>query len=146
MQPEVLIDLNQPKAALKKFKKSEMNDLECFTKTMERIETDLDEMRIRAIAWSYGDIETIKSLPYVDDNRACSAAVLNSELAQDIGITDIRSRLRAVWLNAAKTTLTNNKSTFAVWPISQLLSDESILHDFESAGYTVEAPDTKDEI
>ncbi len=146
IQPEIEIDLNKPKSALKKFKKSEMNDLECFTKTMERIETDLDEMRIRAVAWSYGDIETIKSLPYVDDNRACSAAVLNSELAEDIGITDIRSRLRVVWLKAAITTLSKNKSTFAVWPISQLLSDESILHDFESAGFKIEAPDTKDEI
>jgi uncharacterized protein YbaP (TraB family) len=140
MQPEVLIDLNQPKAALKKFKKSAMNDLECFTKTLQRIETDLDAMQTRAVAWSYGDIETIKSLPYVDDSQACSAALLNSELAQDMGITDIRSRLRTVWINAAKTALTENKSTFAVWPISQLLSHESVLTDFEAAGYKVEAP------
>jgi len=143
IQPKIVIDFNKPKSALKKFKKSEINDLECFTKTIERIETDLNEMRLRAVAWSYGDIETIKSLPYVDDNQACSSALLNSELAQDIGMTDIRSRLRTVWLDEAKTSLTNNKSTFAVLPITQLLSEESILNDFASAGYKVEAPNTK---
>lgn len=140
IQPEILIDLQQPKAALKKFKKSAMNDLECFTKTMERIETDLDAMQTRAVAWSYGDVATIKSLPFVDDTQACSAALLNSELAQDIGITDIRSRLRTVWINAAKTALKKNKSTFAVWPIAQLLSNESILTDFAAAGFTVDRP------
>lgn len=144
IQPEIEIDLNQPKSALKKFKKVSMNDLECFTKTIERIETDLDEMRLRAVAWSYGDIETIKSLPYVDDFKACSSAILSSELAQDIGITDIRSRLRAVWLKEAKSQLTKNKSTFAVWPISQLLSEDSILLDLEAAGFKVKAPNSKD--
>jgi len=146
IQPKITLDLNKPKSALKKFKKSEMNDLDCFTKTLERIETDLNEMRLRAVAWSYGDIETIKSLPYVDDNRACSSAFLNSELAQDIGMTDIRSRLRTVWLDEAKSSLTKNKSTFTIWPMTQLLSFESILNDFESAGYTIEAPKAIDDI
>jgi uncharacterized protein YbaP (TraB family) len=137
IQPKIVLDLNKPKSALKKFKKTEMNDLECFSKTMERIETDLDEMRLRAVAWSYGDLETLNSLPYVDDNRACSSALLNSELAQDIGMSDIRPRLRAVWLDEAKSSLKKNKSTFAILPITQLLSSESILHDFEAEGYSV---------
>lgn len=140
IQPELKIVLNEPKTALKKFKKSQLNDIECFTKTIQRIETDLDAMRLRAIAWSYGDIETIKSLPYADDNRACGAAVLNSELARNMGVTDIRVRLRAVWLDAVKTAMSQNKSSFAVWPISQLLSDDSILLDLESAGYEIQAP------
>lgn len=145
IQPKIEIDLDESKSALKKFKKSEMNDLECFSKTMERIETDLDEMRLRAVAWSYGDIETIKSLPYVDDDQACSTALLNSELAKDMGITDIRFQLRTVWLKQAKTLLIKNKSTFAVWPILQLLSEDSILHDLKSAGFIVQAPKTIDE-
>jgi len=144
IQPKIVIDLNEPKSALKKFKKSEMNDLECFSKTMERIETDLNEMRLRAVAWSFGDIETIKSLPFVDDNQACSTALLSSELAEDMGITDIRFRLRTVWLNKATTLLAKNKTTFAVWPILHLLSEDSILHDLESAGFNVEAPNLTD--
>ncbi len=142
VQPKIEVELDNPKSALKKFKKTEMNDLECFTKTIERIETDLNDMQLRAVAWSYGDIETIKSLPYVDDYQACTSVVLNSELAKDIGVTNIRSRLRTVWLDAAKTSLANNKATFAVLPITQLLNEESILNDFESAGYTIEAPNT----
>ncbi|MGJ8663479.1 MAG: TraB/GumN family protein, partial [Marinicella sp.] len=132
VQPKLVVDLDKPKSALKKFKKTEMNDLECFTKTIERIETDLNDMQIRAVAWSYGDIETIKALPYVDDFQACSSVLLNSELAKDIGMTDIRTRLRTVWLDAAKKALENNKTTFAILPITQLLREESILNDFES--------------
>ena len=123
-----------------------MNDLECFTKTLERLELDLTAMRLRAIAWSYGDIEKIKSLPYVGNSRACDSALFNSELAQDAGITDVRSRLRTIWLDDAKSSLAKNKSTFAVWPISQLISDESILNDFESAGYKIEKPNTIDDM
>ncbi len=142
VQPEIVVELDQPKSALKKFKKTEINDLECFTKTMERIETDLSDMQLRAVAWSYGDIDTIKALPYVDDIQACTAVLLNSELAKDVGMTDIRSRLRAVWFDAAKTSLINNKTTFAVLPMAQLLNEGNILNDFASAGFTIEAPNT----
>ncbi len=138
--PSIEINLEDPKAKLKKFKTTEINDLECFAKTMERIENDLDAMQKRAIAWSFGDIATIKALPYVDDGQACNAAWLNSELAEEVGITDVRLRLRTRWLDAAKSALANNTSTFALWPISQLLSDDSILNDFEAAGYTITAP------
>ncbi|KAA3644482.1 MAG: TraB/GumN family protein [Proteobacteria bacterium] len=138
--PTVEVDLENPKAKLKDFKKSELNDLECFAKTLQRLEHDLVAMRTRAVAWSDGDIETIKSLPYVDNDQACNSAWLNSEIAQDVGITDIRARTRTLWLEHAKATLTKHKSSFAILPMSHLLSDDSILEDLESAGYKIDAP------
>jgi len=138
--PAVEVILDNPKATLKDFKQSEFNDLECFEKTLQRLENDLMAMRSRAIAWSDGDIETIKSLPYVDNDQACTSAWLNSEIAQDVGITDIRARTRSLWLEHAKATLIKHKSTFAILPISHLLSEDSILDHLESAGYTIEAP------
>jgi uncharacterized protein YbaP (TraB family) len=56
IQPEITIDLNNPKKALKKFKKTEIDVLECLTKLLDRLETELNAMRFRAIAWSYVDI------------------------------------------------------------------------------------------
>lgn len=146
IQPSVNIEFkDDPKATIKKFKKTEMNDVDCFAKTLETIESDLTTMSVRANAWSYGDIETIRSVPYKGDNRGCQTTLFNSEIGKDLGITDIDSRTSLKWLEEAKSTLGENKSTFAVMPISYLLNEEGILKDLESAGYTVEAPNTLDE-
>jgi hypothetical protein len=145
LTPKITIELNEPKAALKKLKKTEINDLECFTKTLERLEVDLENMKSRAIAWSYGDIETIKSLPYPNDNQACTSAFLNSEFAQNVGLKDIRPRLKTVWLDEAKKAISTNKSTFAILPISQLLRSDGFLQDLEAQGYKIEAPNTEEE-
>ncbi|WP_426117399.1 hypothetical protein [Massilia sp. PWRC2] len=44
------IALENPRGALKDFKKSAFDDLDCLTKTIDRLETDLDGMRLRANA------------------------------------------------------------------------------------------------
>lgn len=125
---------------VKKFKKTTMDDLECFVKTLDRIEHDLNYMTVRANAWSTGEVAIIKSLPYVNERQACASTVLNSELAQEAGLIDIRSRLTKVWLDAAEKALQNNKSTFAIWPIIDLLDENGILNDLEAKGFGIKAP------
>ncbi|MBC7455556.1 MAG: hypothetical protein H7335_18070 [Massilia sp.] len=49
--------MDNPRGALRDFKKSQIEDQGCFTKTVERLEVDLDTMRARANAWATGDIE-----------------------------------------------------------------------------------------
>ena len=140
IKPLIILDLNKPKAAMKRFKKSELSDLECFTKTIERIETDLQAMRLRAFAWAYGDITKIKNLPYPDDDKACIGVILNSDIAQDVGMKDIQSRVRAIWIDEAKKALTNNKSTFALLPIRNLLAKNNYLNDLAAEGYIITVP------
>ncbi len=138
--PTIILELNNPKAAIKKFKKSELNDLECFSKTIERLEVDLEAMKLRANAWANGDITKIKSLPYPNDIKACSSALLSSNIANDIGLTNIRTKLRSKWLKEAIKSLANNKSTFAVLPISNLVGDNSYLNDFPKEDYIIKSP------
>lgn len=138
-QLRVMHELQSPRAAIKKFKKSTLDDVQCFAKTLERLESDLDAMRARANAWSVGDIEALRNLPYVDNKAACEDAVLNSELAQDQGLQDIKATLKALWLEAAEAALANNPHTFASLPMEELLKPDGYLAALAAKGYKVEA-------
>ena len=60
-------------------------------------------------------------------------------------LEDIRTKLRAIWLEEAKKSLSTNKSTFAILPISQLLRNDGFLQDLEAQGYKIEAPKPEEE-
>lgn len=138
-QLRVMHELQSPRAAIKKFKKSTLDDTQCFAKTLDRLESDLDAMRARANAWSVGDIDALRNLPYVDNKAACEDAVLNSELAQDQGLQDIKTTLKAAWIEAAETALANNAYTFASLPMEELLKPDGYLAALAAKGYKVEA-------
>ncbi len=97
-------------------------------------------MLLRANAWANGDILTIKELKYPDQNKACGNAFLNSDVVQDTGMKDIVPRLREVWLETAIKSLKENKSTFAILPISNLIGSDSYLNFLADKGYTVIVP------
>lgn len=138
--PKVMIDIDKPKKAIKKFKKTEINDLECFSTTLDRLEGDLEVMRLRADAWANGDISQIKQLKYPDQNKACGNAFLNSDVVQDTGMKDIVPRLKNAWLEAAVKSLKENKSTFAILPISNLIDENSVLDALSELGYKIIIP------
>lgn len=138
-QLRVMHELQSPRAAIKKFKKSTLDDVQCFAKTLDRLESDLDAMRARANAWSVGDINALRNLPYVDNRAACEDAILNSELAQDQGLQDIKTTLKNSWLEAAETALANNAHTFASLPMEELLRPDGYLAALAAKGYKVEA-------
>ncbi len=140
IKPFLTIDLNKPKAALKKFKKTEISDLECFTKTLTRTETDLILMKQRAYAWADGDISQLKALAFSGQNKACTSALLNNEIAQDVGMVDLPVRLRKIWLEKAEEALTKHNSSFAIMPVYHLLGENSYLNDLAKRGYTITAP------
>jgi hypothetical protein len=59
---EVSVQIENPRGAVRDFKKGALDDIDCFTKTIERLEVDIDAMRARANAWAIGDVETIPDL------------------------------------------------------------------------------------
>ena len=138
--PKVELEFKKPKSAIKKFKKSEINDLECFSTTLDRLEVDIETMRLRANAWANGDISKIKELKFPDQNKACGNAFINSDVVQDTDMKDIVPRLRDTWLEEAVKSLTENKSTFAILPISNLLGSDNYLDHLAEMGYTVITP------
>lgn len=138
----VTLQLENPRGALRDFKKSSMEDLACFTRTIDRLEVDLDAMRARAIAWAIGDIEKMRTLSYPDQASACNSAVFNSAVMKSLpGAETLEQRMRDTWLAAAEKSLATNKSTFALMPVSRLLDAAGILASLQAKGYTVEQPD-----
>jgi hypothetical protein len=138
----ISVAVENPRGALRDFKKSSLDDLECFTKTIDRLEIDLDAMRIRANAWAIGDVEVMRKLTYPDQAGACNSAVINSSWTKALpGAQSLEQRGRDSWLAAAEKALANNQSTFALLPVSQIMSPTGLVVALQAKGYVVEQPD-----
>jgi hypothetical protein len=140
-RPEVEHEVKNPRSIAKKFKKSSLDDIECFSKTLDRLETDLDAMRTRANAWAKGDVIALRNLPYHDEREDCESAVLNSEMAQEHGLQDIKKLMKTEWLAAAEAALAANESTFAMLPMAELYKADGYLAALQAKGYAIERPE-----
>ena len=138
--PTVELDIEKPRAAIKEFKKSSLDDVKCFAKTIERLETDLDLMRARANAWSVGNVAALRQMTHVDQATACIEAVMNTQIVQERGWQDVPVRVAEVWLTAAEDALAKNTSTFAVLSIDEILRSDGYVAKLRAHGYAVEEP------
>jgi hypothetical protein len=135
------VEVENPRALMKEFKKSQVDDVACFTKTIERLEGDIDAMRVRANAWANGNIAEISSLDYGERDKACSDALFNSEFARNSpALQHLPERIRANWMKAAEKALADNMATFALLPMKDVIGPDNYLADLEAKGYTVESP------
>ena len=140
IRPVIKTNLNNPKAAIKKFKKSDLSDLECFTKVLDRLDVDIDNMRLRANAWATGNVKQLKTLTFPDQNEPCTAAILENDLAKNFGLENIEERLRNLWIEKANESLNKYKSTFAILSIDSLLKENGYLTALAKEGYTIKEP------
>jgi hypothetical protein len=135
------LELDDPRRTLKEFKRTQMADLGCFTKTLERLDSDIEAMRVRANAWANGNIAEIARLDFAARDEACGDALLNSEMAKTTpAFQNVRERIRANWMKAAETSLAHNTSTFALLMMKDLVGPANYLADLQAKGYTVESP------
>jgi hypothetical protein len=138
----ISIALDNPRGALKDFKKSAFEDLDCFTKTIDRLETDLDGMRVRANAWAIGDVEKMRALTYPDQAEACRTAMTGSTWMKGLkGAEDLDARVKTNWLAAVDKALLTNRSTFALLPVSKVMNADGYLDALKGKGYVVEQPE-----
>ena len=138
---DVQVPMDSPVKMLRDFKKSGLDDVACFSATLERLETDLDAMRSRASAWSMGDVDAMAKLGYVDNKAACRMAMMNGAFVKDRAeLLGMEARMRANWLANAEKALTANASTFAVLQMTDLLDAKGLLAALKERGYAVEAP------
>lgn len=140
VEARVTVKIEDPKAALKEFSASALDDRECFAKTLSRIEGDLESMRARGNAWAVGDIASLRTLPQGDQYRTCLEALATTGVAKRLGFGDLRERVTATWLERAQDSLAKNRSTFATLPVSDLLERGGLLDRLREQGYTVEDP------
>jgi TraB family protein len=141
IKPTYKIDVPDPRALVGEFKRSAMDDLDCFAKTLDRIDGDMDTIAARANAWATGDVAKLRTLPDSDQRQACLDAVTSTKIAQERGITDLPQRVENTWVDAASASLAKNRITFARLPITDLLAKDGYLAKLKAKGFTVEAPD-----
>ena len=138
--PEVTVKIEQPRTAIKEFKQAPLSDVDCFAKTIARLESDLDLMRVRANAWATGDVGKLRELTYVDNASACIAVVMNAQVMQDRGYTDWPERRAAAWVAAVEDAFARNASSVAVLPIEQILRADGYAARLRAKGYAIADP------
>lgn len=142
VQPATLsIHIDDPKSVVKEFKRTSLDDQACFEQTVDKIDSDLKVMVLRANAWSTGDLDALRRLPFDDQMQVCMEAITEAGLAREQGIADIPERIERAWVDAAASMLARNDVSFAVLPIRFLLDENGYLARLQARGYAVEAPD-----
>lgn len=138
----VEIPVDNPRGAVRDFKNAHLEDVDCFTKTVVRLESDMDGMKARANAWSSGNIEAIRKLNYPDQKQSCNAAILNSKWMGGLkGAADMHQRMQMAWLAAADKSLATNQSTFAMMPMADVLNPDGLMAALRAKGYQIDEPD-----
>ena len=139
-EPEIEIKVAKARAAIKEFKSTPLDDVECFSRTLLRLELDLGLMRERANAWAVGDVARLRQLAPVERASACIGTVLESSFMQERGYGDMMERLRNGWVNAAEASLERNASTVAVLAVDEILKPNGYVAQMRRKGYVVEDP------
>lgn len=139
-EPEVELKVERARAAIKEFKSTPFADVECFSRTLQRLESDLDLMRERAKAWAVGDVARLRKLAPIERASACIGVMLESSFMQQRGFGDVLDRARNAWVAAAEKSLTRNPSTVAVLSVDEILKPDGYVSQLRKMGYVVEDP------
>lgn len=135
------LQVDDPKGAIREFQATTLGDTDCFARTLSRIETDLEAMRLRANAWATGDVQALRALPMDSQYGACVDALTGSGLAQRLGVADLRPRLERMWLDAAAETLARHETSLALLPLALVTGEDGYLAALAARGYVIEAPE-----
>lgn len=128
------------RGAVKELQRTRLDDGDCFERTLERLETDVGYMRMRANAWAHGDIGALRRLQRPDQFEACRDALLKSVLASKYGLEGAEAQAELKWLANADAALRTHRGTFAVLPMRELLAADGLLARLQTKGYAVEPP------
>lgn len=166
---ERTFELKNIRAMLEGAQKVEHPDVACFNRNLDRIEADVERMKVLANAWSLGDIGKLRSLfrqvkireaireygcvigrlgpavMNVDDlmTTMSSAEVEDVKKAIEDSLWHVEQAMAQAqldWLAAAQAALAKNRSTFAVLGLSEVLAADGHLEKLRALGYTVEEP------
>jgi hypothetical protein len=140
VEPEIELKVAKARSAIKEFKSTPLDDVECFDRTLRRMESDLDLMRDRANAWAVGDVARLRQLAPVERASACIGALLNSSFMQERGYSDMPQRLQAAWVEAAVAALARNASTVTVLSVDEILKPDGYVAQLRKKGYRVDDP------
>ena len=135
------ITVKDPKATIKQFKASNLEDVACLERTLDRLGDDMETLRERANAWASGEMARLRALPHDTQYESCKAAVSEAEIGKKIGYADAELQLQKKWLAAVDSALARNKVTFAVLDFNDMFVSGRYLAQLEARGYQVIEPD-----
>jgi uncharacterized protein YbaP (TraB family) len=110
-------------------------ELDCVAKVFALIEAGDGTIEARARAWAAGDVAQLRLLNAPDIRKEC--------LAHPGWPEGLRATLRAAedkWFAAAEQALAENRSTFALLDMRELLAADGLLARFRERGYEVREP------
>jgi TraB/PrgY/gumN family len=140
----IKLKMDSPDAWIREFNEIPSDqEIICFEKTVERLETDLEPMRRRANLWSVGDVTGLLALTFPDESLACRDALFSLPRLHD-QLAEAKGHMENDWLAEADSALSDNENSFAVLPISQLLKPDGWLAKLRARGYSVQDPDGRD--
>ncbi|MFO0115829.1 MAG: TraB/GumN family protein [Betaproteobacteria bacterium] len=126
--------------AIRDLNKTRLEDIDCFTKTIDRIESELGVMRKRANAWARGDIDVLRGLPWQDQREACTSAIQNAAFTQKLGMTNVAAKIETAWIAQVEKSIATNAVTVAVLPLGDVVSKTGYLAKLRAKGYVVVDP------
>jgi uncharacterized protein YbaP (TraB family) len=115
------------------------SEFACLSDTLDRLQNDIQSMKLRANAWAVGDLDALRDLPYRDQWQACWQTFSNIEGMADT-VRKFKERLVSDWVHEAAHALTHNKSTIALLPIDAPYGLGERLEALRQLGYTVVPP------
>jgi uncharacterized protein YbaP (TraB family) len=128
--------VEDPSAVLKQVSAlSPSVEVSCLEATVARLETDLPVMQQRAAAWAVGDVDRLRQLDFINQRDACMSALSTAP-----AIRTLFERASTAWTNEAEAALLNDRVSFAMRPIYELLAPDGPLGRFRAEGYTIEGP------
>jgi len=140
IETELELKVGKARASIKEFKTTPLDDVECFARTLQRLESDLDLMRERANAWAVGDVARLRALAPVERASACIGVVLESSFMQQRGYGDILVRAKSAWVAAIEQALVQYPSSVTVLSVDEILKPTGYVAALRQKGYVVAEP------
>ena len=160
LEPEVrmVIQIDKPREVIGRFRAAQLEDAECFGKSIARLEEDLVLMKTHANAWASGDLELLRRIPPPDPALDCQqllrTLMLNGSLLEQLGTPGTadeaeRARLEferglkavnEVWVSTVEDALRDHSSVFALVPLGALFDANGPLRALRERGFVVDEP------
>lgn len=110
-------------------------DASCLSSQLEAVET-VAVMQRRAVAWSKGDIETLRALGDRDDGDSCLASLQSG----GVPAHRLRETLITDWTTALGSAARRPGVTLAIAPIDALLAPDGVLARLRAQGVAIDGP------
>lgn len=136
------LDRKRYKAGIQALAASQLEDISCFTATLDALPAELETMKRGANAWATGDLDRLLELDHAALAPACKAFYDEAMGFQKKEEWDRTAR--AAWLAAAAAALAENDITLAVMPIADLLGPSGVLAELRTRSFAVFGPDAED--